>query len=150
MCIFKATGLTGVPATVAFVLCGPRYPTWWRYGQRPLRTATSGQDPTTGLLYYLEAIQRKGSKHTCHICVIKETVEGRCYSLTCWLHPVPGGSTTGSPTKHRQRQSGVFKKTHIFFFFNMSIVFRSVYSTLTKKLLIVSGDNYLLSCLPES
>lgn len=47
-------GLTGVPATVAFVLCGLRCPTWWRCGQRPLRKAASEQDPTKGSLYCLE------------------------------------------------------------------------------------------------
>lgn len=49
--------LTGVPATVAFVLCGLRCPTWWRCGQRPLRKAASGQDPTKESLYCLDGTE---------------------------------------------------------------------------------------------
>lgn len=75
----NSDGLTGVPATVMFVLCGPQCPTWWRCGRRLLKTAASGQGPTTGLLYYLEGTERE------------KQVKGRCYDLTSWLHLVPAG-----------------------------------------------------------
>lgn len=50
----NADRLTGVPATVKSVLCDPQCPTWWCCGRRLLRTAASGQGPTTELLYYLK------------------------------------------------------------------------------------------------
>lgn len=107
MHMWNTEELTGVPATIASVLYGPQCPTWWRCGQRPLKTAASGQGPTTGFLHFLE----RTKEYLWHVlfCTAR-TCGGQFYDVACWLHLVHARRTTG---KSNKRSQVPFKTTHM-------------------------------------